>query len=124
MSASLIWGEMASWLTVLTTKNTGRQMPARRQYWRQPEIFLSRPFAEALHCFDARNRPLADAENPLTGRQRQILTMMAQGKTSGEIAEELKLSRRTVEAHSARVMRSTGIRTAAELMAWLSTEMN
>jgi len=67
---------------------------------------------------------LADAENPLTGRQRQILTMMAQGKTSGEIAEELKLSRRTVEAHRARMMHSTGIRNAAELMAWFSTEMN
>ncbi len=122
--ASLIRGEMALWLAVLTTKNTGRQMPARRQYWRQPEIFLFRPFAEALYCFEALNRPLADAENPLTGRQRQILTMMAQGKTSGEIAEELNLSRRTVEAHRARMMRSTGIRNAAELMAWFSTEMN
>lgn len=50
--------------------------------------------------------------------------MMAQGKTSGEIAEELNLSRRTVEAHRARMMRSTGIRNAAELMAWFSTEMN
>lgn len=95
-------------------------MPARRQYWQQPEIFLFRPFAEALYCFDALHRPLADAENPLTGRQRQILTMMAQGKTSGEIAEELNLSRR----HRARMMRSTGIRNAAELMALSSTQMN
>ncbi|WP_313602343.1 LuxR C-terminal-related transcriptional regulator [Rhizobium sp.] len=105
---------------VLTTKNTGRQMPARRQYWRQPEIFLFRPFAEALYYFEALHRSLADAENPLTGRQRQILTMMTQGKTSGEIAEELNLSRR----HRARMMRSTGIRSVAELMAWSSTEMN
>jgi PAS domain S-box-containing protein len=83
---------------------------------------LSDPFAEALYCFEALNRPLADAESPLTGRQRQILTMMSQGKTSSEIATELNLSRRTVEAHRARMMRSAGIRNSAELMAWFSTE--
>jgi DNA-binding NarL/FixJ family response regulator len=80
-------------------------------------MFPFRPFTEALYCFEALNRPLADAENPLTGRRWQILTMMAQGKTSGELAEELDLSRRTVEAYRARMMRSTGIRNAAEPMA-------
>jgi DNA-binding NarL/FixJ family response regulator len=87
-------------------------------------MFHFRPFTEAHYCFEALNRPLADAENPPTGRQRQISTMMAQGKTNGEIAEELNLSRRTVEAHRARMMRSTRIRSAAEPMAWFSTEMN
>ena len=85
---------------------------------------LSDPFAEAIYCFEALNRPVprAKEESPLTGRQRQVLTMMAQGKTSGDIAAELNLSRRTVEAHRARIMRSTGIRNSAELMAWFSTE--
>lgn len=50
--------------------------------------------------------------------------MMAQGKTSSEIAEELKLARGTGEAHRARMMRSTGIRKAVERMARFSTEMN
>jgi PAS domain S-box-containing protein len=82
------------------------------------------PFAEALYCFEALNRPLSAAESPLTGRQRQILTMMAQGKTSSDIAVELNLSPRTVEAHRARIMRSIGIKNAAELMAWFSTEIS
>ncbi|MGO4440435.1 PAS and helix-turn-helix domain-containing protein [Rhizobium sp. RAF56] len=84
---------------------------------------LSDPFAEAIYCFQPLNRPLADAANRLTGRQRQILTMIAQGKTSADVADELKLSRRTVEAHRARIMRSAGLKNAAELVAWFSTEI-
>jgi len=84
---------------------------------------LSDPFAEAIYCFQPLNRPLADAANRLSGRQRQILTMIAQGKTSAEVAAELALSRRTVEAHRSRIMRSAGLKNAAELIAWFSTEI-
>lgn len=76
------------------------------------------PFASALYCFDMMNRPLTDTASRLTGRQRQILTLVAQGKTSAQIATEIGLSRRTVEAHRLRLAKSTGTTNSAELIAW------
>jgi len=74
------------------------------------------PFAEAIYCFEPMNRSVAELH--MTGRQHQILTLVAQGKTNAVIAAEIGLSKRTVEAHRLRMMRSLGIRNTAELVAW------
>ncbi|MBT9372730.1 PAS and helix-turn-helix domain-containing protein [Rhizobium sp. CSW-27] len=76
------------------------------------------PFAHALYCFQRLNRPVNAHQLSLTGRQYQILTLVSQGKTNGEIAAELKLSRRTVESHRARLMKITGSMNSAQLMSW------
>lgn len=78
------------------------------------------PFAEALYCFEPLSRPVSREAALLTDRQRQILALVAQGKTNAAIAEETGLSQRTVESHRARLMRSIGVRNSAELMAWFS----
>lgn len=75
------------------------------------------PFAEAIYCFE----PMARAVGPdkaLTGRRLQIVALVAQGKTNAVIADEVGLSRRTVEAHRARTMKALGLRNGAELVAW------
>lgn len=77
------------------------------------------PFAEALYCFEPMSRPVTEAT--MTGRQRQILTLVAQGKTNAVIADEIGLSKRTVEAHRLRMIRLVGVRNTAELIAWFST---
>ena len=51
----------------------------------------------------------------LTGREREVLLAVADGKTSREIAEELGISPRTVETHRERVMAKLRIRTVAGL---------
>jgi DNA-binding NarL/FixJ family response regulator len=58
-------------------------------------------------------RPQAVAEKPLdmlTARQQQILTMIAERKSTKEIAYELELSEKTVAAHRAQIMERTGVR--------------
>lgn len=79
------------------------------------------PFAEALYCFEPMNRSVTEAAMTLTDRQRQVLTLVAQGKTNAAIAAEIGLSRRTVEAHRQRLIRATGVRNSAELAAWFVT---
>lgn len=76
------------------------------------------PFAAALYCFEPMSRPVSDTSLRLTGRQRQILTLVAQGKTNASIAQEIGVSRRTVEAHRLRLARSVGVANSAELVAW------
>lgn len=78
------------------------------------------PFAAALYCFEPMQRGIAPSEHVLTGRQRQILTLVAQGRTNAEIGAELDLSQRTIEAHRARLMRAIGVRNGAELMSWFN----
>lgn len=52
----------------------------------------------------------APAAEPLTPRQRQILTLVAEGHSTKEIAFRLKLSGKTVESHRAQIMERLGIR--------------
>lgn len=52
----------------------------------------------------------------LTKRQREILQLLADGKTAREIGELLGISTRTVESHKYELMQATGVRTSAELV--------
>jgi DNA-binding CsgD family transcriptional regulator len=80
------------------------------------------PFAEAIYCFQPIPRPLGEVQSFLSERRRQVLTLVSQGKTNSDIARELALSRRTVEAHRARIMRQIGVNNTAELIAWFSRQ--
>lgn len=51
----------------------------------------------------------------LTPREREILTQVASGKSSKEIARALAISPRTVEVHRARVMEKLGAASLADL---------
>jgi two-component system response regulator NreC len=67
------------------------------------------------------------AEEVLSPRERQVLSLIAQGYTNQEIAERLTLSVKTVETHKARIQEKLGLRTRSELVryamqkGWLGT---
>jgi DNA-binding NarL/FixJ family response regulator len=52
----------------------------------------------------------------LTDRERQIVQMLAEGKTNKEVASLLSISVKTVETHRATVMRKLGINSIVELV--------
>jgi two-component system response regulator NreC len=52
----------------------------------------------------------------LSPREVEVLRLIALGHTSVEIAAKLRLSRRTVETHRARILRKLGLRTRADLV--------
>ena len=51
----------------------------------------------------------------LTAREREVLQLMAEGKTTNQIAYQLCLSAKTVEAHRKQIMNKLGIHSVAEL---------
>jgi len=57
-----------------------------------------------------------DMYNTLTAREREIMQMTAEGKSSTEIGETLVISPRTVEVHRGRLMKKLGLRNQAELI--------
>lgn len=57
-----------------------------------------------------------DETSHLTRRQREVLQLLAEGKSAKEIAAILNISTRTVEYHKYRMMKEVGLKTAAELI--------
>lgn len=55
------------------------------------------------------------ALSSLTAREREVLTLVADGRTNKEVAASLGISPRTVEAHREALMRKLAIRTVAGL---------
>jgi DNA-binding NarL/FixJ family response regulator len=52
----------------------------------------------------------------LTSREREVLQMIAEGKTNKEIANSLQLSVYTVEAHRGRIMEKLNLHSTGELV--------
>jgi DNA-binding NarL/FixJ family response regulator len=57
-------------------------------------------------------RPAASILSP---RQREVLQLVAEGRTAREIAGVLKISAKTVEFHKAKIMKELGVRSVAEM---------
>jgi DNA-binding CsgD family transcriptional regulator len=54
----------------------------------------------------------------LTARERQVVALIAQGKSNREIAEELVVGVRTVEAHVTRILNKLGFSSRAQIAVW------
>lgn len=54
-------------------------------------------------------RPLMDPYDKLTSRERQVLQLIAEGKTNRKVAEALGVAVKTVETHRMRLMRKLDI---------------
>jgi DNA-binding NarL/FixJ family response regulator len=58
----------------------------------------------------------SDPAASLTLRQREVLQLLAEGRSAKEIAVSLSISTRTVEFHKYQMMETLGLRTNAELI--------
>jgi DNA-binding NarL/FixJ family response regulator len=58
----------------------------------------------------------SEAESQLTNRQREVLRLLAEGKSMKEAASALKVAARTVAFHKYRMMRQLNIKSSAELV--------
>jgi non-specific serine/threonine protein kinase len=54
----------------------------------------------------------------LTAREREIAALIGQGRSNGEIAEELVVSKRTVEKHIGHILGKMGFTTRAHIVRW------
>ena len=51
----------------------------------------------------------------LTAREREVMTLLVEGKTNKEVAQLLGLSRRTVETHRSNILQKLRVRSNTEL---------
>lgn len=78
------------------------------------EAYLSPAVSDAV-LTDYR-RHVTDPLDLLTSREREVLQMIAEGKTNKEIATSLNLSVYTVEAHRGRIMEKLNLHSTGELV--------
>ena len=71
----------------------------------------------ALDHYAERARQTAPAPHEaLSPREREVLQLVAEGHSAGEIGARLRLSARTVETHRGSLMRKLGLRTRTDLI--------
>jgi DNA-binding NarL/FixJ family response regulator len=70
----------------------------------------------ALEAQIKRDQRSPDVPDNLSPRRREVLQMIAEGRSTKQIAHVLQISPRTVEFHRYRAMQSLGLHTIAELV--------
>ena len=87
------------------------------------ELFVSAALGPAVQemLWNSSGRRLTRAAG-ISGRQRHILQLIAEGHTTKHIASLLNISTKTVEWHRGELMRKTGLGTTAQLVAFAVSE--
>jgi DNA-binding NarL/FixJ family response regulator len=78
--------------------------------------FLNSKASETLLESFIKNADESEEDSVLTGREREIVQLLTEGKTNKEVASILSISVRTVEAHRAAIMNKLGLDSLAELV--------
>jgi DNA-binding NarL/FixJ family response regulator len=80
------------------------------------KIYLSKLLSRQVTDFDRLMRSELSLLGKLTPRQREILQLIAEGKSTKGIAKDLEISVKTVETHRAQLMDRLGIHDVAGLV--------
>jgi len=85
-----------------------------RRFLRNAAIAAPRPARAAV--LDDYRKYLTNPIDLLSSREREVLQMLAEGKTNKEIAVTLNLSVYTVDAHRGRIMEKLNVHSINELV--------
>jgi RNA polymerase sigma factor (sigma-70 family) len=85
----------------------------------QGKPFFTRSIAQSLledYVRLMRERRVQDSYDLLTDRERQVLQLLAEGKSNKEVAAVLNLSPHTVETHRTNLMQKLNLHNTAEIV--------
>jgi DNA-binding CsgD family transcriptional regulator len=106
-------------------RRNGRRSDARRQLEAAHAVFvrLATPIqaAQAQAQLAAVSRSAA-AKGELTAAEGRIVSLVAAGQTSREVAGTLVMSVRTVDSHLGHIYRKLGLRSRTELAVWMALQ--
>ena len=83
---------------------------------RQGKTYLSPAISEVVPDLIRRQKPDGTPKDLLTHREREILKLLVEGKSSREIGELLFISLRTVQNHRANIMKKLKVRGITDLV--------
>jgi DNA-binding NarL/FixJ family response regulator len=83
---------------------------------RQGKTYLSPAISEVVPELLRRQKPDGTPKEVLTHREREVLKLLVEGKSSREIGELLFISLRTVQNHRANIMKKLKVRGITDLV--------
>jgi predicted ATPase/DNA-binding NarL/FixJ family response regulator len=136
-AAAAIRGQRAASVWLATRMEYERYLGLAHARLTEPEFQVEQAAGRAMSLEQAvdyaQNLPLkpgavpATVEKPgdrsasqrdLTGRELEVAALIGLGKSNGEIADELVLSKRTVEKHVANILSKLGLTSRAQIVRW------
>lgn len=85
----------------------------------QRQLFFTSKIADVVmrgYLNNATVAPVPAASDPLTTREREVVQLIAEGKSNKEVASILELSIKTVETHRANIMDKLNLHSVADLV--------
>jgi DNA-binding NarL/FixJ family response regulator len=98
---------------VLKSQVAGDLVHAIRQVCRGLVYLCPKVSGSVVDAYLAKGQPSAD---PLTSRERQVVQLVGEGKSSKEVATLLGISAKTAESHRSRIMQKLDIHETASLV--------
>jgi two-component system, NarL family, response regulator NreC len=118
-------GDRASWDTLYGTscavRHTSAEELVEMVRMAHGGRAIAREIPLAIPRNDRRAWPVGELlprQRVLTAREREVLKLLAEGRTVRSAADLLGLSAKTVDAHKFNLMRKLGIHNKAELVMW------
>ena len=104
----------------LLKSDAGRDLVAAVEALQQQRTFFTMRVSQLVLEGYLGREPLeekspVDFHNALTGREREVIQLLAEGKTSKEVAVTLNLSVKTAETHRTNLMRKLDLHSVADL---------
>lgn len=104
----------------LLKSDAGRDLVAAVEALQQQRTFFTTRVSQMVLEGYLGREPLEeksadDFQNALTGREREVIQLLAEGKTSKEVAVTLNLSVKTAETHRTNLMRKLDLHSVADL---------
>jgi DNA-binding NarL/FixJ family response regulator len=106
-------GEWAS--GYLLKKSAGRELTLALRELLKGKSYVTPLVAKKL-AEDSIRDPVAHARRLLSPRQREVLQLLAEGRTMKEVADVLNLTTRTVQFHKYKIMEDFGMHNNSELV--------
>jgi predicted ATPase/DNA-binding CsgD family transcriptional regulator len=75
-------------------------------------------YAQTLPLLSKATPASSEKPDDLTGREREVAALIGRGKSNGEIASELVLSKRTVEKYIANILSKLAFTSRAQIVRW------
>jgi DNA-binding NarL/FixJ family response regulator len=98
--------------------DAGRDLVAAAEALCQNRPFFTPKVSEMVLDGYLKRKPFDDAPAPnrLTTREREIVQLVAEGKSSKEVAQVLNISVKTVEAHRSNIMKKLSLGSVGDLV--------
>jgi predicted ATPase/DNA-binding CsgD family transcriptional regulator len=110
--------EYEHYLSLVRARLTEREFQAEQVAGQLFTLEQAVEYAQHLSLKTAASHTARQSPGALTSRELEIAALIALGKSNGEIADELVVSKRTIEKHIAHIIIKLGVKNRAQIVRW------